>query len=71
MEPDQTAQIYTVCQRGFKNISTADESRRILLWPFTGLPVGFFWLRYSVLCTVEPLSLLYLLFISMFLEMMH
>ena len=29
-----------------------------------GLPVGFFLLLYSVLCTVESLSLLYLLFIS-------
>ena len=29
-----------------------------------GLPVGFLLLRYSVLFTVEPLSLLYLLFIS-------
>ena len=28
------------------------------------LPVGFLLLRYSVLCTVESLSLLYLLFIS-------
>ena len=33
------------------------------LW---GLPVGFLILRYSVLCTVEYLSLLYLLFISWF-----
>ena len=31
-----------------------------------GLPVGFFLLRYSVFCTVESLSLLYLLFISWF-----
>ena len=29
-----------------------------------GLPVGFLLLRYSVLCTVESLSLLYLPFIS-------
>ena len=29
-----------------------------------GLPVGFILLRYSVLCIVESLSLLYLLFIS-------
>ena len=29
-----------------------------------GLPVGFVWLQYSVLSTVESLSLLYLLFIS-------
>ena len=29
-----------------------------------GLPVGFLLLRYSVLCTVESLSLLYLLFKS-------
>ena len=29
-----------------------------------GLPVGFLLLRYSVLCTFESLSLLYLLFIS-------
>ena len=29
-----------------------------------GLPVGFLLLRYSVLYTVESLSLLYLLFIS-------
>ena len=29
-----------------------------------GLPVGFLLLRYSVLFTVEPLSLLYLLVIS-------
>ena len=31
-----------------------------------GLPVEFLLLRYSVLCTVESLSLLYLLFISWF-----
>ena len=31
-----------------------------------GLPVGFLLLWYSVLCTVESLSLLYLLFISWF-----
>ena len=31
-----------------------------------GLPVGFLLLRYSVLFTVESLSLLYLLFISLF-----
>ena len=31
-----------------------------------GLTVGFLLLRYSVLCTVESLSLLYLLFISWF-----
>ena len=31
-----------------------------------GLPVGFFLLRYSVLSTVDSLSLLYLLFISWF-----
>ena len=31
-----------------------------------GLPVGFLVLRYSVLFTVESLSLLYLLFISGF-----
>ena len=30
------------------------------------LPVGFLLFQYSVLCTVEPLSLLYLLFISWF-----
>ena len=29
-----------------------------------GLPVGFLWLRYSVLFTVESLYLLYLLVIS-------
>ena len=29
-----------------------------------GLPVGFLLLWYSVLCTVESLSLLYLLFVS-------
>ena len=45
--------------------------QRILLWRFTGLPVGFYWLWYSVLCTVESLSLLYLLLVSLFLEMMH
>ena len=31
-----------------------------------GLPVGFLLLRYLVLYTVESLSLLYLLFISLF-----
>ena len=39
-----------------------------------GLPVGFPLLQYSALCTVESLSLLYLVFyilIYMFLEMMH
>ena len=35
-------------------------------WTQQGLPVGFLLLRYSVLFTVESLSLLYLLFISMF-----
>ena len=35
-----------------------------LLFLFTGLLVGFILLWYSVLFTVEPLSLLFLLFIS-------
>ena len=41
-----------------------------MLWLLSGqpgIPVGFLLLRYSVLCTVEFLSLLYLLFISCFL----
>ena len=38
-----------------------------------GLPVGFILLRYSALCTVESLSLLYLLlYLDLYvLEMMH
>ena len=35
------------------------------LW---GLPIGFLLLRYSVVFTVESLSLLYLLFISGFIS---
>ena len=34
------------------------------VWALRGLPVGFLLLRYSVLFTVESLSLLYLLVIS-------
>ena len=45
--------------------------RGLMLWLLSD-PTGFFYvlfllLRYSVLCTVESLSLLYLLFISGFL----
>ena len=49
----------------------------MMLWllsgPPRGLPAGFILLRYSVLFTVETISLLYLLFylIYMFYEMMH
>ena len=46
-----------------------------MLWLLSGPPglsVDFLLLQYSVLCSVQSLSLLYLLFISyMFLEMMH
>ena len=46
-----------------------DEGRGLMLWLLSappGLPVGFLLLWYSVLFTVESLSLLYLLFISWF-----
>ena len=37
-----------------------------MLWLLSGSPVCFLLLQYSVLCTVESLPLLYLLFISCF-----
>ena len=45
------------------------DGRGLMLWLFVGpahrgLPVGFLLLQYSVLFTVESLSLLYLLVIS-------
>ena len=44
-----------------------------MLWLFQallGLPVGFILLRYSVLCTAESLSLLYLIFIYLALHVL-
>ena len=38
-----------------------------VVWPHWSLTVGFLLIRYAVLCTVESLSLDYLLFISRFL----
>ena len=62
-------------QAGFRLHDGSDLKTYLLmglLWPDAlavrqaqrGLPVGFLLLRYSVVCTVESLSLLYLLFIS-------
>ena len=45
------------------------DGRGLMLWLLSGprgLPVGFPFLQYSVLCTVESLYLIYLLFISWF-----
>ena len=62
------------CVISVKTVVSGAAFKTVLILIRWGLPVGFLLLRYSVLFTVESLSLLYLPFyilIYMFLEMMH